>query len=43
LRFGFTGQTDGAIEIGAIVVVAVNIVLWATCYVMFKTGYKIKD
>lgn len=43
LRFGFTGQADSSIEIGIGVVIGVNIVLWAICYWMFRSGYKIKD
>ncbi len=43
LRFGFTGQSDGSIEIGVTFVVALNVLLWMTCYIMFKTGYKLKD
>lgn len=42
LRFGFTGQADGSIEIGALFVIVVNILLLAICYWMFRTGYKIK-
>ncbi len=43
LRFGFTGQSDGSIEIGVGLVIIVNAVLWAICYAMFKIGYKIKE
>lgn len=42
LRFGFTGQASGSLEIGIVFVVMVNASLFATSYAMFKTGYKIK-
>ena len=43
LRFGFTGQSTGSVEIGVAFVIVINAVLLAICYAMFKTGYKIKD
>lgn len=43
LRFGFTGQSAGSIEIGIVLVITVNVLLWVLCYWMFRTGYKIKD
>jgi len=43
LRFGFTGQSTGSIEAGMFFVIAVNILLWASCYWMLFIGYKIKD
>ena len=41
-RAGFIGRADGSLLLGAAVVAAVNIVLWAICHWMFKTGYKLK-
>ena len=29
--------------VGALVLLAVNIALWATCYVLLKRGWKIKQ
>ena len=41
-RAGFIGKADGPLLLGAIVVAAVNVLLWACCRWMFKTGYKLK-
>ena len=42
-RYGFTGVTDGSLQTGLIVMVAVNIVLWVATIVMLKKGYKLKS
>ena len=41
-RAGFIGKADGPLLLGAIVVAAINALLWAGCRWMFKTGYKLK-
>lgn len=41
-RAGFIGKADGPLLLGALVVAAVNALLWACCHWMFKTGYKLK-
>ena len=41
-RAGFIGKSDGPLLWGALVVAAVNAVLWAICHAMFKKGYKLK-
>jgi ABC-2 type transport system permease protein len=41
-RAGFIGKADGPLLAGALVVAAVNAVLWAICHAMFKKGYKLK-
>ena len=41
-RYGFTGNSDGTIMIGVIVLAVVNVSLWVLCYRMIKTGYKLK-
>ncbi len=41
-RYGFIGHSDGDLQIGMAVVLGINVVLWACCYRMFKTGYKLK-
>lgn len=41
-RAGFIGKSDGPLLAGALVVAAVNAVLWAICHAMFKRGYKLK-
>ena len=42
-RYGFTGVTDGSLQTGLIVMIAVNIVLWVATIVMLKKGYKLKS
>jgi ABC-2 type transport system permease protein len=42
-RHGFIGGSDPYVATGLIVVVAVNIVLWAVCLRMLSTGYKLKS
>ncbi len=42
LRTGFTGQADGPLLTGAIVLICVDIGLWLICRRMFATGYKLK-
>jgi len=41
-RYGFIDHADGAIWIGLGVMIALNILLWALCTWMFRTGYKLK-
>lgn len=41
-RAGFIGRADGPLLAGALVVAAVNALLWAVCHWMFKRGYKLK-
>ncbi len=41
-RAGFIGKADGPLLAGALVVAAVNALLWAICHWMFKSGYKLK-
>jgi len=42
-RYGFTGQSDGSPLIGAIVLVALNALLWTVVRTMFARGYKLKS
>ncbi len=42
-RYGFTGVTDGSLQVGLVVMAAVNIVLWVITLVMLKKGYKLKS
>ena len=42
-RYGFLGTSDSPIVIGAVGLLAVNVALWATCYVLLKRGWKIKQ
>ena len=41
-RYGFIGQADASIWTGMAVVAGVDAVLWAVCWRMFDTGYKLK-
>ena len=41
-RYGFIGQSDSDPVIGIIVLLGLNIALWALCYRMLKRGYKLK-
>ena len=42
LRAGFTGQADGPLLAGALVLMGMNICLWLICRHLFTTGYKLK-
>lgn len=42
-RYGFLGQSDGPILFGFFYLLFVNMVLWFTCYMLFKKGYRIKS
>jgi len=41
-RYGFTGHADGSITTGVVVLVALNLVLWALCHWVFKKGFRLK-
>jgi ABC-2 type transport system permease protein len=42
-RAGFLGVTDSPLWVGAIGLLVLNVVLWAACYRLLKTGWKIKS
>jgi ABC-2 type transport system permease protein len=42
-RAGFLGTSDSPLWIGATALLAVNVVLWAACYALLKSGWKIKN
>ena len=42
-RYGFLQTTDSPLMVGAIGLLAVNIILWATCYALLRSGWKIKN
>jgi ABC-2 type transport system permease protein len=42
-RYGFLETADSPILIGALSLLVLNIALWATCYVLLKSGWKIKN
>lgn len=41
-RYGMSGHADGDITIGIWYSLVINAMLWMTCHVMIKTGYRIK-
>ena len=42
-RYGFLGISDSPVTIGAIVVVAIDLVLGTLCYQLLKRGWKLKN
>jgi len=42
-RYGFTGHMDGSLAIGAAVTGGLAAALWAACWLMFASGYKLKS
>ncbi|MEO7635271.1 MAG: ABC transporter permease, partial [Sphingomicrobium sp.] len=42
-RAGFLGTSDSPLLVGALVLLALNVALWATCYALLKSGWKIKN
>ena len=42
-RFGFLGQSDSPLMVGAIGLFALNIALCGLCYVLLRSGWKIKN
>ena len=41
-RYGFIGQPEGNLVVGVLLLAALNIILWVSCYIMFDRGYRIK-
>ena len=42
-RAGFLGVSDSPLLIGSAVLLLINILLWAACYALLKSGWKIKN
>ncbi len=42
-RYGFLGSADSPIWVGAIGLLALNVALWAACYLLLRSGWKIKN
>lgn len=42
-RAGFLGVSDSPLLVGGVVLVAINVALWALCYALLKSGWKIKN
>ena len=41
-RYGFVGQADSPILFGALLLLGINLVLWALCLTLLRTGWKLK-
>jgi ABC-2 type transport system permease protein len=42
-RYGFLGTADSPLLVGAAILLVLNIGLWAACYALLKSGWKIKN
>jgi len=42
-RYGFLEVTDSPLMVGAVGLLALNLILWALCYALLKSGWKIKQ
>ena len=42
-RYGFIGHADASLTFGVLLLLGLNIVLWAVCYHMVASGYKLKS
>ncbi len=42
-RYGFLGISDSPVMVGAVALLALNLLLWAICYALLKSGWKIKN
>ena len=42
-RYAFLGKSDSSLFIGSLTLIVINIILLFFCYLMFKTGYKLKS
>jgi ABC-2 type transport system permease protein len=42
-RAGFLGVSDSPLVVGGVALLLANIALWALCYALLKSGWKIKN
>ncbi|MEA3002117.1 MAG: type transport system permease protein [Sphingomonadales bacterium] len=42
-RFGFLGRSDSPILFGALLILAIDLLLWALCYTALRRGWKLKN
>ena len=42
-RYAFVGKSDSSLFIGSLTIFSINCVLLFSCYLMFKTGYKLRS
>ena len=41
-RYGFLGDSDSPVALGAVIVLAIDIVMGAACYALLRSGWKLK-
>ena len=41
-RYGFLGVSDSPVLFGALLLLAINVALWACCYALLRSGWKLK-
>lgn len=41
-RYGFLGRADSPVLVGAVLLLALNLLLWALCYALLRSGWKIR-
>jgi len=42
-RSGFLGVSDSPLLVGGVALLVLNVALWALCYALLKSGWKIKN
>jgi ABC-2 type transport system permease protein len=42
-RFGFLGLSDSPVMVGAILILVIDLALWALCYELLRRGWKLKS
>ncbi|MDB5692281.1 MAG: multidrug transporter permease [Alphaproteobacteria bacterium] len=42
-RFGFLGHSDSPILFGALLILVIDLLLWALCYTLLRRGWKLKS
>ena len=42
-RYAFTGYSDSSLIYGSSVLIIINLILIFLCYLMFRSGYKLKS
>jgi ABC-2 type transport system permease protein len=42
-RYGLLGIADSPLVVGAVGLLVVNLALWAVCYGLLRSGWKIKN
>jgi len=42
-RYAFTGYSDSSLLYGVLILIIINLILVFLCYLMFRSGYKLKS